>query len=131
QPEAFSLPPPAARAPKGLRHKLGRSQPEMAAPAIDLGAYRKRADELRKRLESAADPLRELGVLRLKLEELLDDLRSTGAADAELRPVTDLLAELQAFLLAPADVAAMVKRCTEVLGAFANGAQPKRQGWWK
>ena len=64
----------------------------------DLTPYRQRTDELRRRLESTTDPLRELGVLRLKLEELLDDLRSIGAAEDELGPLAKLLAELAAFI---------------------------------
>jgi Ca-activated chloride channel family protein len=129
-PEDIGLAASRRIAPASSR-KIKSAAPPPAPAAIDLTAYRKRADELRQRLESTADPLRELGVVRLKLEELLDDLRSTGAADAGLRPLAELLAELQAFLAAPGDVATMVKRCGEVLSAFAGGTKPMRRGWWK
>jgi hypothetical protein len=120
-------------APSGGGPAQGREAAGATAP--DLSAYRQRADELRRRLESATDAARELGVLALKLEDLLDDLRSVGASDDDRRPLTDLLAELRTFLAQPApaagEVADQAKRAGEALTAFATGAKPKRRGWWK
>lgn len=102
---------------------------------MDLTAYRRRGDELRKDLASSADPQHSLGVLALKLEELFDDLQSIGASDAEQKPLVELLIELQAFIARPSpaadEVAAMVKHALDVLEAFANGRQPARDRSWK
>jgi Ca-activated chloride channel homolog len=132
---------------RGIMRKLSKSVAESKRAArglpddtaviehADLTAYRQRADELRKNLESSADAARALGTLALKLEELLDDLKSIGADDAERQPLSDLLTELQTFVARPSPVgnelAAMLKHAGEVLAAFAEGKKPAKGRSWK
>lgn len=136
---AFDIEPPTkslvgSNAPRAKRKQaaVDRSQP---TGAVDLAAYRRRAEELRNDVASSSEPERSLGVLALKLEELLDDLQSIGARDAERKPLVDLLAELQAFIARPAPAAkqlsAMVRHAVEVLDAFAKGEKPAKDRSWK
>ena len=132
---AKSLRGPTTLRPKCKPDAADRLQP---SPAVDLTAYRGRAEELRKNLESSNDSLRALGILAIKLEELLDDLKSIGANDAERQPLVELLADLRAFIArsSPAahDVTALTKQAVEVLEAFAKGKKLKgdhKRKFWK
>jgi Ca-activated chloride channel homolog len=108
-----------------------------AAPGLDLAAYRRRALEMRERLEQATDRLRELAVLAVRVEELIDDLKSIGAADSDWQPLADLLTELRAFLAkvnpSPDEVRAMGTKCDEVLEAFGGAKKnpARRKAFWK
>jgi Ca-activated chloride channel family protein len=118
--------------PRRKRQTMGN-----AATGYDLSAYRQRALELRKRLEHAADRMRELGVLAQRLEELIDDLKSIGAPEPELQPLADLLAELHTFLVkanpSEDEIRAMGSKCNDVLGTFAGEAKKAmpRKAFWK
>jgi Ca-activated chloride channel family protein len=135
---------PILSRPDGLFRRLGRvfrgraKQPPAAAP-MDLTAYRRRVQELLQRLRNTteANRLTELGVLSVRLAELIEDQRSTGAPDAEIRPLEELLKELQALLAetppAESAVAMLFAKAVVTLQAFAS-ATPlagRRGEFWK
>jgi Ca-activated chloride channel family protein len=110
------LPLPARRAPEPV--------------AVPLDAYRRRARELRERFAGTGEGERagRLAELRRQLGELLDDLRSVGAAEEELRPLDELLAELARLDGEPTTggdaVARLWQRALAALDAFAAGTEP-------
>jgi Ca-activated chloride channel family protein len=103
--------------------------PRTTAPAgagIDLSAYRRRVAEMLDQINKATDIVRALGTLAIQLEALIDDLKSIGVSDNQTKPLADLLREFCEWLAKAKatpgiDVASMVERCREVLGAFAKG----------
>jgi Ca-activated chloride channel family protein len=113
----------AIRAPHPGRGDRGR---EVEVP---LDAYRRRAAALRSLL-AAADPDGRAGLLaelRTRLAELVEDLRSVGASDADLRPLAELLDEVERAAAEPAvaagRLASLWERAVATLGAFAGAAQ--------
>jgi Ca-activated chloride channel homolog len=118
----------------------------------DLAPYRRRAAQLAGLLEGdgpltgvvpavpphpvAADDLeRRLGVARVGLEALVADLESVDAAEEELRPLRDLLADLAREASsagprspAPGRLQRLRERALAVLRAFAAAATPARPG---
>src|SRR5207249_2460206 len=101
-------------------------------PALDLTAYRRRAEEMLEALRTAgsaskADRLHALGVFAVQLAALIEDLRSTGADATVLDPLVALQGELQTLVTAdgPGDaaVAATWARAEQVLGAFVGSGQ--------
>jgi Ca-activated chloride channel homolog len=114
----------AVRAP--LPGRRDRHGPPVAVP---LDAYRRRAGELRSLL-AGADPDARAGLLaalRARLAELVEDLRSVGAPAAELRPLDELLDDVErsagaAPPVAAVELARLWERAQAVLGAFAAAA---------
>jgi hypothetical protein len=140
-------------APGGIRPLLAKRSrvlprsPRAPEPvAVPLDAYRRRARELHERLARSGEGERagRLAELRQRLGELLDDLRSVGVPEQELRPLDELLAQLERL---DADAAAgtealarLWERALAALDAFAGatGAAPvpgprrdRRAEFWK
>jgi Ca-activated chloride channel family protein len=126
----------------------GRPKSDAAAQeSIDLTAYRRRAGELLKRLQSAAgasaaDRLTELGILVVQLAALLEDVKSTGIPPAAFQALEELLAGLQALLAsdrpAEADIGGLwtqAERVLRIFGQVSGEAAPstadRREGFWK
>jgi Ca-activated chloride channel family protein len=162
-PASSSMPPLAAPPPpergsptrgksKSLRQKLGGlfdrgrkpappPSPRAGQPA-DLTAYRRRALELLRQMQSAADRLTGLGALTVQLAALVEDLHSTGVAGETIRPLDDLLKGLRGLTAQAGPGAAEVDRLWSeagtVLRGFGQDAAPgappaaaKREGFWK
>jgi Ca-activated chloride channel family protein len=95
---------------------------------VPLDAYRRRAGELRSRLAGADGLAGLLAELRARLAELVEDLRSVGAAAAELRPLEELLDEVERAAAGPPPAAGTLARlrghALATLGAFAGQAAP-------
>jgi hypothetical protein len=138
-----------ARNQSGLLGKLGKvlrggekaGEPPAPMP-VDLTAYRRRALELLQRLQSAAgaERLTALGVLAVQLRALIEDLHSTVAPEADIRPLEELLKELQALLATkqPSEkaVAALWSKAEATLKAFGadtgeTKTAPRRAAFWK
>jgi len=91
-----------------------------------LAPYRRRAGELARLLDRDEPELgRRLGLVRVGLQALIADLESVDAAEAELRPLRDLAAELDRQLGRPASagpgaLAGLRERALAVLEAFAT-----------
>jgi Ca-activated chloride channel family protein len=130
---------------RGLFGGGSRQQQPPAVPpppplaALDLSAYRRRAQELLEDLRKqagadAATRLAALGTLAGKLEALIEDLRSVRAEAADLQPLEELLRNLRAFLGGPqpgkAEFVAVRDAAEKVLVAFA-GPVGRREGFWK
>jgi Ca-activated chloride channel homolog len=114
-----------------------------------LAPYRRRAGELAGLLDRDRPDLgRRLGLVRVGLAALVADLESVDAAEAELRPLRELAAELDHGLAAPAiaDQGALDRlreRAVAVLEAFATAAgdpgtvppaapeRPRDHAFWK
>jgi Ca-activated chloride channel family protein len=121
----------AVRAPlSGQRERRG---PQVEVP---LDAYRRRAGELRTLLADADPEARGglLAALRARLAELVEDLRSVGAPAAELRPLDELLDDVERSAateppVAAGELARLWERALAILGAFAAaGPAPAAQG---
>ena len=141
--ERGPVPAKPAAPPSGMprkRKEARAEKAEAAAPALDLSAYRRRAEDLREMLRQraggdAAGRLTALGMLSVKLAELLEDLRSVGAAvPAELEK---LLADLRAAVAGSptdGDAAALWTAAETALTAFATGSPPpdapQRERFW-
>jgi Ca-activated chloride channel family protein len=114
-----------------------------------LAPYRRRAGELARLLDRDRPELeRRLGLVRVGLQALIADLESVDAAEAELRPLRELAAELDHGLAAPATAGAgalaqLRERAVAVLEAFAGAAgdpgtappagpeRPRDHAFWK
>jgi Ca-activated chloride channel homolog len=113
----------------------GKTPAPPAPPPADLSAYRRRAQELLRRLEAApdSDRLTVLGVLAVQLAALIEDLKSVGAPKPEMRPLEKLLNQLRA-VSGESAAAQLWAHAQEVLKAFAEGgavAVARREGFWK
>jgi len=92
----------------------------------ELAPYRRRAGELARLLDRGEPELgRRLGLVRVGLQALVADLESVDAAEAELRPLRDLAAELDRQLTQPATAGPgaldrLRGRALAVLEAFAT-----------
>jgi Ca-activated chloride channel family protein len=152
-----SPPPAAPPAPAKARAKQGgyggvkrqalresEAASPVPAPPLELTAYRRRALQLRERLQSAgpAERLNELGVLTVQLTELIEDLRTIGATEEVVAPLAELLAEVTSLTSKAqpdaAEVGRLWSRAEAVLAAFGQGSTPagasaggKREGFWK
>jgi Ca-activated chloride channel homolog len=114
--------PPLAKAVRAPRPGRGDGGQAVAVP---LDAYRRRAGALRSRLAAATDPDGRaglLGELRAGLAELVEDLRSVGASDADLRPLVELLDEVERA--AAGGLARLWERALATLAAFAGAGPP-------
>ena len=126
----FAAAPLAAgpRAPRaapagGIRPLLAQAAPGPARPVVvPLDAYRRRARELWARFAEGGDRAGRLAELRRQLAELLEDLRSVGAPDGELRPLDELLAEMDHVDGGAEALARLWQRAVDRLDAFAGGA---------
>jgi len=91
-----------------------------------LAPYRRRAGELARLLDRDQPELeRRLGLVRVGLQVLIADLESVDAAEAELRPLRELAAELDRQLARPATagpgaLARLRERALAVLEGFAT-----------
>ena len=136
----------------GIRPLLAKPSPPLPGPrapepvVVPLDAYRRRARELRERFAGTGEGERpgRLAELRRQLGELLDYLRSVGAAEEELRPLDELLAELARLDGEPGAggeaLARLWERALATLDGFAGatGAAPvaepgrgRRADFWK
>jgi Ca-activated chloride channel homolog len=110
--------------PLGRPPRSGGFATEPLAGAA-LAPYRRRAGELARLLDRDQPELeRRLGLVRVGLQALIADLESVDAAEAELRPLRDLAAELDRQLAPPAAagpgvLARLRERAVAVLEAFA------------
>jgi Ca-activated chloride channel homolog len=139
----------AGRAGRGLLGRPPRSGGFATRPlgGAELAPYRRRAGELLRLLRDAGPPAaglpgrggpdlaRRLGLLRVGLAALVADLESVDAAEAELRPLRDLAAELDRALAPPSPgdpgtLARLRGRALAVLEAFAAraGGRPPAPG---
>lgn len=112
---------------------------------LDLTAYRRRAQDLLELLNvpagtDAAERLTRLGMLAVQLAALVEDLTSTGVPAAEIRPLEEVLKELQKLLNTTkprqTDVTALWSQAETVLQGFSAGtpaAKPggRRKTFWK
>ena len=125
---------------EGLIGKLGKvfrgkTPATPAPPPVDLSAYRRRAEELLRRLEAGpdSDHLIKLGVLAVQLSALIEDLKSVGAPESEVQPLAELLKQLRA-ISDEAAAAQLWPHAQQVLKGFAEGgavAIARREGFWK
>jgi Ca-activated chloride channel homolog len=171
--QAAAAMPMASMAPAGLGGLQAEGMPSLATARRRLGAgplrrpprsggfagaplsvaalapYRRRAGELARLLERDRPELeRRLGLVRVGLHALVADLESVDAAEAELRPLRELAAELDHRLAGPAsadadDLARLRERAVAVLEAFATVAhdpgtappaepeRPRDHAFWK
>jgi Ca-activated chloride channel family protein len=124
--------PALAKAPgrvgKGFLGRPPRSGGFATHPltGAELTPYRRRAGELARLLDRDEPELgRRLGLVRVGLAALVADLESVDAAEAELRPLRDLAAELDRQLTQPATAGPgaldrLRGRALAVLEAFAT-----------
>lgn len=115
--------------------------PDSDSAPFDLTAYRRRASELRQRLQAAspADRLTALGVLAVQLSALIEDLETVVVYDPAIQALKDFLKDLQTLLArtrpGAADVDDLWARAEKVLKDFgAEAATPvegRREGFWK
>ena len=124
--------PALAKAPgrvgKGFLGRPPRSGGFATHPltGAELTPYRRRAGELARLLDRDEPELgRRLGLVRVGLAALVADLESVDAAEAELRPLRDLAAELDHQLTQPATAGPgaldrLRGRALAVLEAFAT-----------
>jgi Ca-activated chloride channel homolog len=137
-----------ATGPLGRRPRSGGFAGEPLSGAA-LAPYRHRAGELARLLDRDRPELeRRLGLVRVGLQALIADLESVDAAEAELRPLRELAAQLDHGLAGPAiaDTGALERlreRAAAVLEAFAAVAgdpgtmptlapeRPRDRAFWK
>jgi hypothetical protein len=130
-----------ARAPLGRpdgRVGPGRSARRRSAggpthplTGADLAPYRRRAAELALLLQGDRPGLpleRRLGLVRVGVEALVADLESVDAVEEELRPLRDLVADLDLLNArtgpTPTTLARLRDRAVAVLRAFGGQAAP-------
>jgi Ca-activated chloride channel homolog len=125
----------------GRRRSTG--SPVHPLAGADLAPYRRRATELALLLQSDRPGLpleRRLGLVRVGLEALVADLESVDAAEDELRPLRDLVADLDLLDArtgpTPTGLERLRDRALAVLGAFGapgDPAPPRRRDptFWK
>ena len=135
----------AARAPLGRpdgRVGPGRSARRRSAggpthplTGADLAPYRRRAAELALLLQSDRPGLpleRRLGLLRVGVEALVADLESVDAVEEELRPLRDLVADLDLLDArtgpTPTTLERLRDRALAVLRAFGAPGDPATPG---
>ncbi len=121
----------APRAPVG--DPFGADGPS-AGGADAFSGYRRRAEDLVRLLaaqvSSTIERQRELGRLIVLLERLLDDLRSVGAPGHLVRPLEDLVRELEvirrhaAGQLDDRELGRLWQRAADVLQGYVRGVAP-------
>jgi Ca-activated chloride channel homolog len=116
-----------ARGPLGRPPRRSGDFATHPLAGAELTPYRRRAAELARLLDRDQVELgRRLGLVRVGLAALVADLESVDAAEAELRPLRDLAADLDRALTRPPVADAALVRLREralvVLAAFATPA---------
>jgi Ca-activated chloride channel family protein len=121
---------PGRIGPGRSARRRSAGSPTRPLAGADLAPYHRRALELALLLQSdrpGLDLERRLGLVRVGAEALLADLESVDAAEDELRPLRDLVADLKALdapTAVPADLERLRDRALAVLRAFGGQAAP-------
>jgi Ca-activated chloride channel homolog len=116
--------------PGRTARRRSAGSPSHPLAGADLAPYRRRAIELALLLQSDRPGLglgRRLGLVRVGVEALVADLESVDAAEQEVRPLRDLVAELNlpgARTATPTDLERLRDRALAVLRAFGGPAAP-------
>lgn len=129
---AAPSPPPVGGLFQAAKDMFGLSSETSASAGPEFDGYRRRAEDLVKllagRISSTLERQRELGRLVVLLERLLDDLRSVGAPGHLVRPIEDLVRELEvirryaAGQLDDRELERLWQRAAGVLQAYVRGA---------